>query len=184
MIFICLLLTGFSLPLSEDLLILIAGALVSICIPDHYLILFLTAYFGSLFSAWIAYWIGRRYGEALYTIKWFKNIINKERIKKLHTYYEKFGIFTFIIGRFFPGGIRNALFMTSGLGKMPFSIFILRDSLACLISVTLLFNLGYLFGIHYKTVIHWIETYDLFAIGFLAIAFATYIFYRSRFNKT
>jgi membrane-associated protein len=142
-LFVLLLLTGFNIPLSEDLLIIVGGALCSTCIVDHTLRMWLFLYFGCIFSAWIAYSLGRFLGPKLYGVRLFKSILNPQRIEKLHHYYEKFGVWTFVVGRFFPGGIRNGLFMTSGLGKMPFATFALRDAFAALISTSVLFALGY-----------------------------------------
>lgn len=168
-IFFLLLLTGFSIPISEELLILTAGAVVSICIPDHFYKFLIMSYMGALFSAWIAYGLGKRYGENIYQMPWFKRFITKEGIQKLQKFYEKYGILTFIVGRFCPGGIRNILFMTCGLGKMPFSNFIIFDGIAALLSVSFFFTLGYFFGIHYKDIIHLIKTYDLIAISIMGI---------------
>jgi len=179
--FLLLLLTGCGIPLSEDLLVLTAGMIVSVCIPDHFFKLFIWVYLGAWFSAWIAYGIGRYFGERLYEFHWFKHFITKKRIEKLQRVYERFGVFTFIIGRFFPGGIRNALFITSGIGKMAFHKFILRDAIGCLISVSVLFNLGYFFGSHYKTIIHYIKTYDI--IGIIILTFAILLFVWMRFRK-
>ena len=119
--FLLLMLAGLSLPISEDIILLTGGAIASTCIPDETLHLFLWIYAGCWISAWETYWIGRYFGPKLYDIRWFRHIITPERIHRLHHYYEKFGVFTFIIGRFIPGGVRNALFMTAGLGKMPFT---------------------------------------------------------------
>lgn len=164
-IFILLMLAGLNVPISEDFLLLTGGAIASTCIPDHALRLFIWIYFGCWISAWEAYWIGRLLGPKLYTIRWFSHVITPGRIEKLHHYYEKFGIFTFIMGRFIPGGVRNALFMSSGLGKMPFLKFILRDGFACMISTTTIFSLGYYFGQNYRTIVHYFETYNKIAIG-------------------
>ena len=124
-IFCLLLLAGLNVPLSEDILLVAGGMIVSTCIPDHALRMIIWLYFGCIFSAWEAYWIGRKFGPKLYNIHWFNRFINPSKVEKLHTYYERYGIWTFMIGRFLPGGIRNALFITSGLGKMPFGIFLL-----------------------------------------------------------
>ena len=177
-IFLLLVSTGFFLPISEDLIILMSGVIVGICIPDHYLRLFLWTYAGALLSAWIAYWIGRKFGTHIYDFKYLKNIISLNRMEKIHYYYEKFGIFTFIVGRFCPGGIRNALFLTSGMGKMPFATFVFRDSIASLISVGVIFNLGYYFAVQYRKVSGFIETYDLIALGISSILLISFLIYR------
>ena len=158
--FLLLMLAGFSLPISEDLILLTSGALASTCIPNETLFLFSWVYAGCWMSAWVAYGIGRKLGPKVYDLKWFRHIITRERIARLHHYYEKFGVFTFIIGRFIPGGVRNALFMTAGLGKMPFLTFILRDGFACLISASVIFSIGYSLGANYESVMQYIKTYN------------------------
>lgn len=185
-IFLLLLLAGLNIPISEDLMLITAGAIASTCIPDHTLHLFIWVYFGCWLSAWEAYWIGRLLGPKLYNIRWFNRILTPKRIKRLHHYYEKFGILTFIVGRFIPGGIRNALFMSSGLGKMPFLKFILRDGIACLISTSVLFYLGFQFGENYKVVIRYIQKYDLIilSIVFFVICTLSLIYYFRQRNKT
>lgn len=163
--FLLLMLAGLNIPVSEDIILLTAGALASTCLSNDFLHLFLWVYAGCWLSAWEAYWIGRYFGPRLYEIRWFHKMINPRRIEKLHTYYEKFGVFTFIVGRFIPGGVRNALFMTAGLGKMPFWKFILRDGFACLISTSTLFYIGFSLSENYQTITHYLRTYNHFAIG-------------------
>ncbi len=167
-IFGLLLLAGFCLPISEDLLLLTGGALASSCAPEHIPALFIWTFFGCWLSAWEAYWIGRLLGPKLYQIRLFGRLLPPHRVERLHEYYERFGVFTFIVGRFIPGGARNALFMTSGLGKMPFLKFIIRDGFACLISSTTLFYLGYKLGENFKEVLLLFERYRYMVLAGIA----------------
>jgi len=171
-IFGLLMLAGLNVPISEDFLLITAGAIANLCIPEHKLYLFAWVFAGCWISAWEAYAVGRILGPKLYKIKWFSHILPPERIDRLHHYYEKFGIFTFIIGRFIPGGVRNALFISSGLGKMPFLKFILRDGIACLISSTTIFLLGYVFAEYYDEVIAYLKKYNQLAL-FIFLALVT-----------
>ena len=168
-IFALLLLSGIGVPVSEDSMLIIGGVIASICIPEHTLFLFAWIFAGSVLSAWETYWIGRYFGPKLYDIRWFRWIVTPQRIKMLHHYYEKFGVFTFIVGRFCPGGIRNGLFITAGLGKMPFAKFILRDTFAACISVSTIFCIGFYFGSNYETIMHYLHAYTHVALGLLII---------------
>lgn len=159
-----LMLAGLNVPISEDLILLSAGAITATCIPEHYTRMLIWLYIGCWVSAWEAYAIGRYLGPKLYDIKWFSHILTRSRIAQLHHYYEKFGIFTFILGRFIPGGVRNTLFMTAGLGKMHFGKFIFRDGIACLISTNVLFYLGFMFGENYKVIVDYLNTYTHFVV--------------------
>lgn len=167
--FLMLMLAGLNVPLSEDLILLISGVIASTCIPDHALNLFLWVWIGSYISAWEAYWIGRLLGPKLYKIRWFSHVITEHRIASINQYYEKFGIFTFIVGRFCPGGIRNGLFMSAGLGKMPFLKFMARDGLACFISSNVLFQIGFAFGENHHQLWEYFHAYEKIALLILGI---------------
>ncbi len=168
-IFALFLLSGLNLPISEDLLLITGGALASTCLPHEAIYILCWLYAGSICAAWETYWIGRYFGPKLYDFRLFKYIVTPQRIKKLHHYYEKFGVFTFIVGRFCPGGVRNALFLTAGLGKMPFPIFMLRDAFAACFSVSIIFSIGFYFGENYALIEHYFHLYSHFVLGFLVI---------------
>ncbi len=164
-----LLLTGLNIPISEDIILLGGGAIAAVCIPDHAVRLYIWIYFGCILSAWEAYWIGRLLGPRLYEIRLFKHIITPHRLDLLRYSYAKFGVFTFIVGRFCPGGIRNALFMSSGLTKMPFPLFMLRDATACIFSNTLFFLIGYHFAYNIDGILKYFREYSNWFIGFFAV---------------
>jgi membrane-associated protein len=173
--FIMLLLAGFNIPFSEDALLIIGGAIASTCIKGHPLQMWFWLFLGCWISAWEAYWVGRLLGPKLYDVRWFRRIINPSRIRRLRYYYEKFGILTFIVGRFVPGGVRNALFMTTGLSKMPFGRFLLRDGIACLISSSTLFYLGYKFGENHEVLLGYFRKYEFIILSLIGTAVLTLI---------
>ena len=175
--FILLMLAGLNVPISEDVMLLVAGMIASTCIPEHWMQLFIWVWLGCYISASEAYWIGRIFGPKLYKIKWFSHVITEHRIERINHYYEKFGIMTFIVGRFCPGGVRNCLFMTAGLGKMPYNTFLLRDGLACFISSNVLFHIGYAFGENHELLLHYFHTYQGIAIGLVFSAIGGFIMY-------
>ncbi len=165
-----LMLAGLNIPISEDLILLIGGVLAATCVPENTLTLFVWIYLGCIFSAWEAYLIGRKLGPYIYEVKIFRmHLLTRTHTEKLFHYYEKYGIWTFVIGRFVPGGVRNALFMTAGLGKMPFLIFVRRDCLACLLSSSTLFSLGYIFGQNKESLFAYFADYQKGA-GFLLLS--------------
>src|ERR1700722_3785764 len=185
-IFGLLMLAGLNVPISEDILLLTGGALAGSCNPDDIPALFIWTYAGCWISAWEAYWLGRWLGPKLYQIPWFNYLLSRERVERLHVYYERFGIFTFIVGRFIPGGVRNALFITAGLGKMPFHKFILRDGFASLISSSVLFYIGYLLGTNLTQLVESFERYSYGVYTFLGLLIASggiCIWFRKKYRK-
>lgn len=178
-----IILTGFNVPISEDLLLLTAGALASACVPENTFILYGWVFCASLLSAWIPYWLGRLLGPKLFNIKWFSRIVTHDRLEKLKHYYQKFGIFMFIVNRFVPGGIRNAVFISSGLTKMPFYLFILRDGTGCVLASATIFYLGYVFGENFHTIIHYAKFYESIFVGiitFIIIIFIAFLWWRGK----
>jgi membrane protein DedA with SNARE-associated domain len=179
--FLLLLLTGINFPISEDLIILSAGAMASSCIPEHTLLLYFSILLGCYASAWEGYWLGRLLGPKLYKIRLLSYVITPERLDILRQFYARFGIYTFLIGRFCPGGVRNVLFISSGLTKMPFSLFLLRDGLAALLYSSIIFTIGYKFGENLDQVLYYFHRYAEFAvIALVSIIFCVvmYVWYR------
>lgn len=179
-IFGLLLLSGLNVPISEDLLLLTGGAIVAKCIPGHYFWVYGWVFFGSWISAWEAYGIGRIVGPRLYDIPWFSYVLTPKRIELLHGYYEKYGVWTFVVGRFMPGGVRNALFLTSGLGKMPFLRFILRDVFACLLYTSIIFYVGFKFGQNFPWLVKTFSHYSLLLLGLIVMVASLLLIYYNR----
>ena len=130
-IFGLLILAGFSLPVSEEIMLIASGVLASSVIPDHTVHLFVAVFLGCYLSDWIAYWLGRLFGEKLFKLKWLPFSLNENRMKRVECFYKKYGFITLFVGRFIPFGIRNGIFMTAGVGKMHFGKFILSDGFGC-----------------------------------------------------
>lgn len=168
-LFTLFLLSGLSLPISEDLLVIAGGVIASTCTHDQTVNLFLWIYAGSLLGAWETYWIGRLFGPKLYDIRYFRSIVTPHRIKTVHHYYEKFGVLAFMVVRFCPGGVRSVFFITAGLGQMPFYKFALRDAPAALIWISTLFAVSYYFGANYQVLVHYFKEYSHIVLGLIVV---------------
>jgi membrane protein DedA with SNARE-associated domain len=144
-VFGALILAGFNLPMSEDLLIITSAFIAR---ADHSLLLplYIAIYCGVIASDHIAYWIGNRIGRGLTKKKFFASVLTPDKIETLHRQIDRFGIFTFIVCRFIPFGVRNTLFMGSGLMRMKYRLFVIFDSISAAISTATLFFLVYFLG--------------------------------------
>jgi membrane-associated protein len=137
-----LMIAGLNIPLSADVIILIAATLAATLLKGSFFKLYLAIFIGSIGAAYIAYAQGRFLGHYLLKKKFFQKLFPQTRLDKIKAYYTKYSWGTLIIGRFIPFGFRNGLFMSTGLSKFPFKAFALRDALACFIwSFTLYFSL-------------------------------------------
>jgi len=172
-IFALLVVTGFSLPVSEDLLLLASGALASTILPEYTVELFCAAFFGSFISDCIAYGLGRMVGDKIYQMK------APEKMLRLASFYKKYGVLTLFVGRLIPFGIRNGIFMTAGAAKMQFYKFLLADGIACLGFSALLFYLAYSCGKNYESISDSINLVGLFVLVSIALG-ALFYFWAKR----
>lgn len=157
-IFGLLLLAGFNIPVSEDIM-LFTSALLAAKNPDLLYPLFFAVFAGAFISDVICYaFMGRYLGEKIFKIKFFKSMAPPEKIAQVNKFYEKYGIITLLLGRFIPFGVRNALFLTAGLGRMNALKFCVSDFIACTVSSVTFFALYYNYG---ESVIEYIKKFNL-----------------------
>jgi len=178
-IFGTLLLAGLNIPVSEDAMIFISALLASKN-PDYLPHLFIGVYLGAYFSDLICYSLGRFLGPKLFEIRFFATMVPPERITKISAFYQKYGVITLILGRFIPFGIRNALFLTAGLGKMNFIKFALSDLLACTISTVSFFTLYYHYG---ESVINYIKQANILIFALMFILLGVFWYRKKRGQK-
>src|SRR5690606_2438319 len=102
-----------------------------------------------------------------------------DKVAKINAYYERYGVATLIFGRFIPFGVRNALFLTAGIGRMGPLKFVLADWLACTISCSVFFYIYYTFG---EGVVGMVRNANI-AIFALAVVVVAALLIRSRVRK-
>ena len=181
-IFGLLMLAGLNIPISEDVLLIIGGMLASTVLNDQIFHLYFWILAGCYLSAWEAYWLGRLLGPRLLSLRWFKKTLPPERVVKVNQFYCRYGLLTLIIGRFIPFGVRNCLFMTAGISKMPFLSFVWKDAIACTLSTATIFSAAYHFGKNYQSLIKILHQYQLFLIIIITLSLITLFIIRYRYK--
>ena len=112
------------------------------------------------------------------------------RVKKflfssvMEIYYQKYGFYTLMVGRFIPFGVRNLLFITAGISKMHFGRFILSDGIACFISNITLFSIAYTLGKNYKVIFSFLVIYNNVLITILIVFLIGLWVYQKFIKKT
>jgi membrane-associated protein len=175
LIFGLMLLAGFNIPVPEDGMIFVSGLLAS-KYPEKKMALFMGIFWGAYLSDLICYWLGRKLGPALWRIRFFSKMIAPEKVQTMSRYYERFGFFTLLVGRFIPFGVRNALFLTAGLSKMNFKKFASADFIACLTSVGVFFHLYMWYG---ELVIYYVKKANVVLFA-MAIIFVVFLLFKKR----
>jgi membrane-associated protein len=182
-IFGAILLAGVNIPICIDVLILLGAFLSAMVIPEHTLHLFLSCLLGCYFSAWIAYWFGRYLGKKLCSVRWLARWINTSRLEKMKLFYEKNALTTFIVGRFIPFGIRNCLFMSSGMSRMHFGKFALIDIFACTLWCSVCFSLFYYLGQNFQVLWEYVKTFNLLIFAAFSVTVIAWVWYKIRKNR-
>ena len=142
--FFILLACGFGLPLPEDIVLITGGMLSSHGVTNHWVTLAICMA-GVLIGDAVIYLTGRTMGDRIKRTKLFSYLVKKERDQKIQFWFSKYGDKMIFFARFMPG-LRSALFLSSGIYRVPAWKFFLLDGFAALISVPLWIWLGFLFG--------------------------------------
>lgn len=158
-------LAGLNVPISEDLLLMIGGVLAATVVPEHTMLLFVWCFLGAYLSDWEAYWIGRRLGQGIWETRWLKGFISRRRLAQINNFYDKYGAYTLFFGRFVPFGVRNCLFISAGMGKMPFSRFLVWDGIACIVSNSVVFFLAYSLGQNRESIEAFLHSFHISALS-------------------
>lgn len=141
-----LVITGFGIPISEDLILMVIGYLI------HSGRLGLVggcavAFLGCLASDFIVFNIGYHFGRAVRKHRFILRVISHGRqeviLQKFRRYGDKFIIFARFIA-----GVRAPTFLTAGISHLHPLRFLMLDGFASLFSVPLFVGLGYLFADH------------------------------------
>ena len=168
-----LILAGFNMPISEDLIMIISGSIAATIVPENTIYIFIGCFIGAYFSDIIAYSFGRALGPQLFKIKILRRLFSKEKEKKIETYFDKYHAKALFFGRFIPFGIRNVLFFTAGYVKINWMKFLLIDLLSLAISSSIQFYAGYSLRKNFRTIGPYLSKYKyiIFAVFILIILF-------------
>ncbi len=125
-----------------DITLLISGTMAHAGYfgPYSFFWVFLSGTLGGMTGDCIAYGIGRMAHENAKDYRFYQ--MAQPRVEKL---IDKFGGFAIVISKYIYG-IRAAMCIFYGIGKMPFLRFLVLDAISCSIWVLLLAGAGYFFS--------------------------------------
>lgn len=178
LIALSLAIAGLSIPISADLVILLAATLAVKVLPGTFITFYLAIFIGSIFAAYAAYWQGRLFGNYLLNYHFFKKLFPEDRILKIKDHYTKHGWSTLIVGRFIPFGFRNVLFFSTGLSKFSFRKFVFRDLIACLIWTSTIFTLFYHLLHKMDNLVPFIKKFNLIIFSLVGVIVFSLVWYK------
>ena len=182
-IFGVLFLCGMGLPIPEDITLVAAGYLAGKG-KISFIGALLVGLFGVLAGDLLLFLIGRKFGSEV--LKWpvFKRVFTRRRMQKAEVQINKHAKLVCFIARFMPG-LRGPIYLTAGVLKVPFKIFLFQDGLAAIISVPVWVWLGYRFHREIEKAFHYlaeIQTYILVGLILILAYFIGLIIYRYIFS--
>lgn len=144
LVVVALLAAGLGVPLPEDPMLLVAGAISEDGSP-HWAVSLGACFVSVLVGDTCLYWIARYLGPKALVRRPFKWILTPPRRKKIRKLFFERGAVTILIARH-VAGLRSAAFVLAGMEKMPYRKFIFWDALGASFSVPLFVGLGYFFA--------------------------------------
>lgn len=159
--FFLLILAGFNLPISEDIVFIVSSSIAATIAPENKYYIFLACFLGAYIGDCIAFLIGRLAGTRILQTGFFIKRISHEKMEKMRGFFQKYGDKTVFLGRFIPFGVRNIVFISAGVGKMNVIKFLLTDFMALTFTSSILLSLGYYFGKNYKVIFSYINKFKL-----------------------
>ncbi len=129
--------------LPGDSLLFVAGAVAAI--TDVNVHLFVAILIGAaVLGDSVNYTIGRKVGTKLFANKNSK-IFRQDYLTKTQTFYDKYGAFSIVMGRFVPI-VRTFVPFLAGVARMPYSKFLAYNIFGAILWITSLTYAGYIFG--------------------------------------
>ncbi len=142
-----LFLSGFGLPLPEDIPLTLAGFTTikqanDHFVPGQYLTTFAIVVIPILFGDLIAYGLGCRFGTGLRErIGFLRRMLSPPRLARVQAWFDRYGAFAVFLGRQVTG-VRFVTFFTAGSMRVPLPRFLGFDFLGCVVSVPIWLTLG------------------------------------------
>lgn len=124
---------------------------------------FIAGIAGGVVGDSFGYFVGRLFRETIKNCRFYQ--VAQPRIERLT---EKFGGYSVIISKYIYG-IRVAMVIFSGMGRMPFYRFLFLDIISCTIWVTLLAGAGYFFSGAITSLIGDFKRFSYYLIPLVAV---------------
>ena len=140
-LFVLLVLGGIGFPFPEGITLMLCGFFIShdIIRPLYALIVVLT---GMLTGDLLTFFLGRKYGHKVVTLKIFHRILSPQRLSSLEDTFTRRKILYILFGRY----LGSTVFLVAGILRMPFLWFLGLDIVSSFLAIGLFVGAGYLGG--------------------------------------
>lgn len=181
-LFVLLTLGILALPIPEETLMVIAGALMKngdLYIPQT----IIAAFLGSLCGISISYVLGRTAGHYL-ILRYGKWVgITEEHVERAHNWFEHYGKWTLFFGYFIPG-VRHFTGFTAGTTSLEYKDFACFAYCGAMLWVATFLSIGYFFGDYWFQLFEKIELNIENVMTVLIPIVIIYLIYHFKFKKS
>ena len=169
---------GLGVPISEDLVLLISGAMAAKGLMSFWPTL-VTGYCGVLIGDMLIHTWGKRLGPAAWSSKRIQKALSPERQEKVRSHFARHAFLTIVVGRHTPI-LRAPVFFLAGASGVSRGKFLLADALSCAITVPLVTTLGYFFAEHFEELKAKIHHVQWIVGAVVAVGIAVWLYLRRR----
>lgn len=164
-VFLLLVGAGVGLPFPEEVTQLTAGFLAhqgTLSVAPALLV----TWTGILLGDWLLFHLGRRHGVRVLASRRLQRVFTPARRRWVERHFANHDFLTIAVARH-ASGLRLPVFATAGAMGVRTSTFLLADGLSALLSVPIVFSLGYLFASQLETVRHHLRQAELVGLAVL-----------------
>jgi len=173
LLMMALIVAGLGVPLPEDIVLLLAGALAHRG-PTPLPVTIACCAVGVLLGDILLFSSARRLGTAALERGLFARLLPPKRRSRIEAMFERRGSVVIFVARHIAG-LRAPVFAMAGIHRMPLRRFVLWDSLGILVSVPLMVTLGYLFSEHLDEVERGVGNVEHWAVVGAVVIFLIYV---------
>ena len=175
-LFLLIILGTLGLPFPEDTTLILCGFLISTKVVEPLYVL-IVVYASLLISDLMLYFFGKKYGYRIVTHKRFHRIISPERLSRLETKFNKYGILIILLGRHIAG-LRSQILLVAGIMKMSPVKFVITDAFSSLFTMAIMVGVGYAGGSSLEVLKKHMKRIEDIVILSGVIFFAVYLIHR------
>lgn len=175
-IFVVLMFGIIGLPVPDEVLMTFAGYMVSLG-RLHVVETIVVAAVGSLTGMSISFFVGQKLGLPV-LLKYGRRFhLTEERLKKIDTWFIRFGKYAVTIGYFIPG-VRHTTALFAGISGWSYRAFLLYAIPGALAWTLTFVTIGMVVGQHWKEFSHLLHRY--LVLGFAIALVGAYFWWRYR----
>lgn len=172
---------GIGLPVPDEIVLTYLGYVTSLG-EMSFLLLLVSAFFGSLCGISVSYLLGIKLGEPFLKKYGPKFFIKEKTILKTNQLFHKYGSLMLIISYFIPG-VRHVAAYLAGITRFSFKRFALFAYIGSFVWVIIFLGIGYHLGENWEHIFFYIHKYMWSLILSLLVLTIILIFYKSYSNK-